>query len=513
MAQQSMFGPDPKKAGSSAPEESAGSRTALSAAGRARESDLAELAAKFAAHAGGNLSAELSADLALEVVLNEIVEQACLVTGATGAAVILERDGEMVCRASSGANAPALGARLDSESGLTAECVKTRQVQRCDDAQADPRADGEASRSLGVRSVMILPLLRRGDLAGVLEVFSPQPGAFGERDELTLEALAYRILKNLELMRDPLRFAAQKSPATPVPPISATEWRAGSGTSLKKDDDEDGVSPETVGPTPRAGIDIVTFVLGAAVLACAVLLATLVGLRLGWRRTTAVHGHTKSASGAARANRNGAARNGPGQKDDAQADLAAAKPATNSAVSSASSGARNVMSPAREKESTLRASSPAAAQSPNSFPPAGGLLVYENGKEVFRVPPGGEGGVASSTSTDGTGAPTELQRASAVEPAGILELSPEAAEGSVLHRVEPDYPEEARQQQIQGPVVLDVHIGSDGAVQEVKLVSGQPLLADAAIAAVKQWQFKPQMLKGHPTEMQTRITLNFRMHA
>ena len=113
----------------------------------------------------------------------------------------------------------------------------------------------------------------------------------------------------------------------------------------------------------------------------------------------------------------------------------------------------------------------------------------------------------ASTSTDGP----EMQRASAVEPAGTLEVSPEAAEGSLLHRVEPDYPEEARQQQIQGAVVLDVHIGQDGSVQEVTLLSGPALLAQAATRAVKQWRFKPRRVSGRPAEMQTRITLNFRL--
>jgi len=77
--------------------------------------------------------------------------------------------------------------------------------------------------------------------------------------------------------------------------------------------------------------------------------------------------------------------------------------------------------------------------------------------------------------------------------------------------VEPEYPEEARQQRIQGAVALDVRIGRDGAVQDVKVVSGHRLLADAAIAAVKQWRFKPRMEAGRPVEMQTRVTLNFRM--
>jgi protein TonB len=104
-----------------------------------------------------------------------------------------------------------------------------------------------------------------------------------------------------------------------------------------------------------------------------------------------------------------------------------------------------------------------------------------------------------------------VQRASALEPEKIVELTPETAEGSLLQRVEPEYPQEARQQRIQGAVVLDVRIGRDGAIQDVKLVSGQPLLANAAIAAVKQWRFKPRMQKGQPVEMQTKVTLNFRM--
>jgi len=104
-----------------------------------------------------------------------------------------------------------------------------------------------------------------------------------------------------------------------------------------------------------------------------------------------------------------------------------------------------------------------------------------------------------------------VQRASAVEPADVLEVPAEVAEGSLLHRVEPDYPEEARQQRIQGALVLEVHIAQDGSVREVTVVSGPPLLAQAATDAVKQWRFKPRLVSGRPAEMQTRITLNFRL--
>jgi protein TonB len=106
---------------------------------------------------------------------------------------------------------------------------------------------------------------------------------------------------------------------------------------------------------------------------------------------------------------------------------------------------------------------------------------------------------------------SDAEPASTLRTAGIVELSQQVAEGRLIYRVAPEYPEPARQQRIQGPVVLDLHIGRDGAIQEVTLVNGAPLLADAAIAAVKRWRFKPHILDGHPVEMQTRVTLNFRL--
>src|SRR5271170_5567961 len=165
------------------------------------DTDFANLAARFGAQSGGTLS--------LEIVLNEIVEQACLATGATGAAIVLQRDGELVCRASSGATAPELGARLDVASGLSGECIRTGQTQRCDDAQTDPRADATASQRLGVRSVLVVPLVDANRIdgnrvAGLFEVFSPRALAFGDRDERTLEALSVRVMRNLARAAEPL---------------------------------------------------------------------------------------------------------------------------------------------------------------------------------------------------------------------------------------------------------------------------------------------------------------------
>jgi TonB family protein len=448
-------------------ETNAEGETVLSGASTARESDLAELAAKFAAHGGRGMSPELSAGLALDVVLNEIVEQACLATAATGAAIILERDGEMVCRASSGVNAPELGARLSNEPGLTAECIKTRQVQRCEDAQVDPRADTEASRSLGVRSVMILPLLRKGELAGVLEVFSSRPSAFRERDQLTLEALATRILKNLERGSEPLVVVSQNvappNGSNPVSTIAAAapEDSQTDPETLTKDDE---AASEAPGRSPGAGLDFVTVALSLVVLACAVTIGSLTAFRVGWIKSGSGQSSVKNPAAGA-----------------VSMPQAQAAPAADAGSMPGSAGAGNSAQASEKK-------TPAAGPK-DSFPPEGSLLVYENGREVFRAPPGPSG---------------ENQT-------GIIEVPAELAEGSLLHRVEPDYPEEARQQRIEGPVVLDVRTREDGAIEEVKLVSGQPALAGAAIAAVKQWKFRPRTVKGQPVAMQTHVTLNFRL--
>ena len=92
-----------------------------------------------------------------------------------------------------------------------------------------------------------------------------------------------------------------------------------------------------------------------------------------------------------------------------------------------------------------------------------------------------------------------------------MEFSPAAAEDGLLHRVEPEYPEDARQQKIQGTVVLEVQIGQDGAVEDAHVVSGPPQFAKASTDAVKQWRFKPRLVNGRPEPMQTRVTLNFKL--
>ena len=471
------------------------------------ESNLAELAALFAANNGGSFSA----DLALEIVLNEIVEQACLATGATGSAIVLGRDGEMVCRASSGATAPGLGARPDSGSGITGECLRTHRIQYCDDAQADPRADIEASRRLGVRSVMVLPLFRDLELAGVFEVFSTRASAFGERDKRTLEALADRVIKNLEIADTPL----VPEPVPGAPPAVARPIILPESTEMKPQS-TDAFFGESTDKTDGRAVEVATWALGLTVLACAILLGALVAERLGWMGDVARARPAKARSTIGRRARvespqDTAPQSGRGSADHASSasvvESSAVEPSAvePSAVESSAGKKGATSSFSSSASATQRSASHKPGAQGSSLPP-GSLLVYENGREVFRMPPSqGQGDTADN------GAGSGVQLAASVDPEGTMELSPAAAEDSLVHRVEPEYPEEARQQQIQGVVVLEVRVGRKGSVEDVMLLSGRRLLANAAIAAVKQWRFRPHLVMGQPVEMQTKVTLNFRL--
>jgi len=127
----------------------------------------------------------------LRAALNLVAQRALDTTGATGAAIAVGNQGEMTCSASRGPTAPPLGAPLPLDSGLSGECVRTRRTLRCDDTACDPRVNREACARLGgVGSMLLVPLLRRNNARGILEVFSTRPHAFDDTDEQVLELLA-----------------------------------------------------------------------------------------------------------------------------------------------------------------------------------------------------------------------------------------------------------------------------------------------------------------------------------
>ena len=82
-------------------------------------------------------------------------------------------------------------------------------------------------------------------------------------------------------------------------------------------------------------------------------------------------------------------------------------------------------------------------------------------------------------------------------------------EGNLTHRVQPLYPPLARQARIQGQVVIRAVISRNGMIENLQVLSGHPMLVQAAIDAVKQWRYRPYFLNGEPVEVETQVTVNF----
>jgi TonB family protein len=402
-------------------------------AGSQARCDATEPADPLAARGAGATSADLPPDSAPneiveETRLNEALEEARLATGATGAAIALVRGAEMVCCATTGPDAPDLGTRLDPGTGLSGCCIQTRQLQQCRDTETDPRVDLEACQRLGVRSIVVLPLMDSDELFGIFEILSSRPDAFGQRDLDCLQALTDRI-----------------------PESKPPRWKA-NVTAQRKDDAVDPMQAERLALEvflPSAQRDTGArrsnywmAIRTAAVVALAVLLGWMVG-RAGW------------------------------------------KMAVDRAEGQASRSQEEVQPPVQVASGTLQVSS--SVEQPT--------LAQAETKSFSE-------NEAGTLQTDGT-----RESDFAVVPA---QISPSKATNSyVLMRVKPEYPEEAKQQHIQGRVVMEVLVGINGLVREIVVTSGDPQLVKSAANAVRQWRFKPHSLKGQPVEFETRITVNF----
>ncbi len=83
------------------------------------------------------------------------------------------------------------------------------------------------------------------------------------------------------------------------------------------------------------------------------------------------------------------------------------------------------------------------------------------------------------------------------------------AEGNLIYRVQPSYPPLARLARVQGAVELRAIISKAGTIENLVVVRGHPMLATAAIEAVRQWRYRPYRLNNEPIEVETEITVNF----
>jgi periplasmic protein TonB len=125
---------------------------------------------------------------------------------------------------------------------------------------------------------------------------------------------------------------------------------------------------------------------------------------------------------------------------------------------------------------------------------------------------------APAPSLDGIGSndsgtlPNLISAGSAPTPVlQTMNVSQGLSQGLILKKTQPSYPAMALQMRIEGPVELLATISKTGGITAVKILHGDPQLARAALEAVKQWKYKPYLLDGQPVEIQTQITVNFKL--
>ncbi len=149
----------------------------------------------------------------MDGVLALLTERTLAITDASGASIALADPRGVVCRASSG-NATPVGSMVDLQSGFSGLAILTGELLLCNDTQSDARVDAASCAALGIRSLLALPLVRPNHATiGLLQVFSDQPDAFGEREVNIVKMLGGFALEAVQT----------NLPSYPVPPeISRT---------------------------------------------------------------------------------------------------------------------------------------------------------------------------------------------------------------------------------------------------------------------------------------------------
>ncbi|MGA9529696.1 MAG: TonB family protein [Terriglobales bacterium] len=494
----------------------------------------------------------------LDWVLFSIADAARRLTGASAAAIAMWKDGRMVCRARSGDTAPELGAQLSVNEGISGECLRTGEVQHCADVEHSPLVNAEVCRSLGLRSIAVLPICGWRGVNGILEVFSTLPGTFSGHEIAFLKELAS--LAELARASQPHGASqiAAKPQTEPPPPVGI----------LPASDRVGDVALAAVGGRSRR---LLLSAIGVAVL---VLIALVIWL--GWKgaewknsdahaasplfaavtvnaptaETTAAPGRAAPATRAAQPhlpdndpvwqpNPGGeivlesSGKNASPAKDVATAGREVSrtnvKPSAAFPVKLASK--RDVIEGKRAGRSLLSADAANVAL-PHHSPSADTAAIANvlpgksepsstglSGAAATALPTKEPVAIEAPSIASRSANSTELASALSAQPPSLPALAPALparisqgiSGGQVLRRVAPIYPAQARNMRVEGRVVVSAMVSEEGRVAEVKVIDGPPALASAAVDAVKAWKYQPFLLDGKPIKRETKITIDFKL--
>jgi TonB family protein len=442
----------------------------------------------------------------LDSLLQRIADQTRLLTGATACAIARLRpsDGAAICCGSSGESAPPLGARLQRDSGISGECLRTGRVLRCDDTEVDKRVDAEVCRRLGIRSLAVAPVKEHPETVGILEVFSDRPRAFTDGHLDTLQDMAELVVAAFERFDETRPQVVPKTRKISAPGAAMESEAVVSGAALPTPIEQFPPVPYVPpypqeSPWQRLLREMVRrrLVLGAS--ASALFLVLLIWH--WWPSSPSKPAPTPLATQAQAA----AADTTPsGTTEELDLNLNLGAPAAKKRPEKAE--ARHVVQDAAAKEKT-------GVQDENEVTvtkiPTPAAPAARAEKEEVASPPVE---IAQNDASEKEFIGGMLASATALPRlTDPVRVSQGVSQGMLRQRVVPPYPPQARQARIQGEVVLQAVITENGSIGELKVVKGHPLLIRPAYDAVKQWKYRPYLLNGKPVAIQTIITVNFRL--
>lgn len=412
----------------------------------------------------------VTGSLSADAILGALADAARVLSGADGTAIASRNNGVIVCHARSGTLAPGLGTPLNSDSGISGECLRKASIQICQDTSKDARVDSEICRALGIRSIAVVPLCGRVGLFGILEAFSARSHAFQTEQLDSLRSLA----EIAEVAYERERSAASRASGNPEPRVARFPASAGAYGDRDR------------APSSRKSYGIWACVLLAALLAIAWV------ARISWRET----GLEIAAS-----------------TSTAQKPIPSTVPMKPSLVAIPDASVL-AYPPARTRTRTARnasivrgASETGTLLTPLKNPSSGGVSSRAGklaGADGLQNAPPMETTVSNIEVPNFASDTAPLPQFGGVVSHGAVPATP-------VQRVRPIYPLQARSDGIAGDVVVDATIARNGFVRKVTVISGPRSLTDAAVTAVRQWRFSPALLNGTPVEAQQRITVAFKL--
>ena len=176
------------------------------------------------------ISTKASVSPGLETALQAIADRVRMVTGASGVAIALGNQKGMECHVASG-EAPAVGARLQPDEGLSGYSIRTGTIVQSDDLRLDSRLDSAKTAKLGIRSVVMAPLVANGEISGLLAALSSRPNAFDDQDLINAvyfgDLINAAIEENRPVSGARRKTASQKSAEVVAPILPSLKRSAG----------------------------------------------------------------------------------------------------------------------------------------------------------------------------------------------------------------------------------------------------------------------------------------------